>query len=555
MQSIMQLALSIFLLAASAVGAINPLLQKYRPPRQTKAQAKVIANITHFAKAHSSAAKSWVLQYMGSHAVRSRLMPLLQNLSNSQLMERFTWEFQHLPIFHNSPTSNWEATESFLRDDTPINLTVFDRYLQNTCIRETLGGPQMTSDGEPFHYLYSSYFVEMGMPPAAFGNPHWPLRQSNECFLFNSNNLRKTSVGSMLYGAMTWVLNPDTLNDRLFFETCDYGMWKYLSTKGNISYPGFGTRKDWYHLVEAHEAIFNLPYPASWGIPESMCCNYSVADLFNRWWVPGVPPPISGLLLITPYYEIMVAGNVWLPEDLLYGIAKPSNVYGWDKEVRHEGLWGKPAGSKLRDFLSKSQRPLIWSDEDDGIMLIDPKVGGIAGGRISGHDIAVWEDFWQNSTVDASPEQQTQHFRQLASLLPGHLKFNFPSWYTKGACVLEELDHSKMVMGTDANGACVYWEALRRPKRWELLNDGTCESSESLSAPFTTEGECLKVATTIKWSCISLLPIASQSGEAAAYCVPDEEGTFSSVDECESQCVSRGSATLAHNSTNRDIFV
>ena len=45
------------------------------------------------------------------------------------------------------------------------------------------------------------------------------------------------------------------------------------------------------------------------------------------------PPPTSGQLSTNPYYEIMVAGNVWLPEDLLYGIAKHSDVDGLSIDV------------------------------------------------------------------------------------------------------------------------------------------------------------------------------------------------------------------------------
>ena len=93
-----------------------------------------------------------------------------------------------------------------------------------------------------------------------------------------------------------------------------------------------------------HEAIFNLPYSARRNVSNDTCCNYSVADLFNRWWLPGTPPSTSGYLLTNPYYEIMVAGNVWLPQDMLHGLAKHSDM-DCNTDVRHMGQWGTAAGA------------------------------------------------------------------------------------------------------------------------------------------------------------------------------------------------------------------
>jgi len=121
--------------------------------------------------------------------------------------------------------------------------------------------------------------------------------------------------------------------------------------------------------------------------------------------VPGTPPPTSGMLLTNPYYEIMVAGNVWLPEDMLYGLAKHSDVDYYTGTVRHMGQWGNAAGTQLRAFLKEAGRPLIWADSDDSEMLIDPTVGNIAGGRITAADIAVWEALWVSLT-DLTPLEQ-----------------------------------------------------------------------------------------------------------------------------------------------------
>jgi hypothetical protein len=122
-----------------------------------------MANITSFAKNRSAAARPWVLEYMGSPAVRSRLHSSLSSLSNEQLLERFTWEMERLPIFHNAPASDLDFYENcyenvaMLCDDTPVDATVYNGYLQNSCIRETLGGPQLsggagTTTKEPSNY-------------------------------------------------------------------------------------------------------------------------------------------------------------------------------------------------------------------------------------------------------------------------------------------------------------------------------------------------------------------------------------------------------------------
>jgi|EP01046_Picozoa_sp_COSAG06_P007275 hypothetical protein len=80
-----------------------PLLQRFRPPRQTPAQAAAYRAIETKAEALSAAAKSWVLEYMGSKTVRSQLDPSLQHYSNEELLQMLTWEFERLPIFHNAP--------------------------------------------------------------------------------------------------------------------------------------------------------------------------------------------------------------------------------------------------------------------------------------------------------------------------------------------------------------------------------------------------------------------------------------------------------------------
>ena len=133
----------------SVTVADDPLYQAFRPLRQTPVQAAVIENITAFARTHSEEAKPWVLQYMGSEAVRSKLHESLQHLTDDELLERFIWELERLPIFHNAPSSELDLKEASVHDDSAISVSVRDRYLQNPCIRGVHGG------NEPVNHAYS----------------------------------------------------------------------------------------------------------------------------------------------------------------------------------------------------------------------------------------------------------------------------------------------------------------------------------------------------------------------------------------------------------------
>merc|ERR1719476_1291447 len=112
----------------------------------------------------------------------------------------------------------------------------------------------------------------------------------------------------------------------------------------------------------------------------------------------------------------------------------------------HVGLWGTTLGSLPRDFHIKGGRPLVWSDDDDSEMLIDPTVGAIAGGRITSADVALWEAAWQDTIANKAVEEQKKQFLRLASLVPAHLKLSYPTWATKDVCAEDERDPEKMVM-------------------------------------------------------------------------------------------------------------
>eukprot|EP01043_Picozoa_sp_COSAG02_P018088 COSAG02_NODE_835_length_16654_cov_52.747569_4_plen_113_part_00 len=103
-------------------------------------------------------------------------------------------------------------------------------------------------------------------------------------------------------------------------------------------------------------------------------------------------------------FEVMVDGNVWLPEDLLAIIAK--YTYGGGNDPSYQGVWGKVLGKELQDWSRQHKRPLIWADEGDSAMLLDPTVDGLAMVDRNGHkssrftdtDRQLFKEGWINGT-------------------------------------------------------------------------------------------------------------------------------------------------------------
>ena len=201
----------------------EPLRVGVRPPRQTAAQASAMAQVYKTAAEKSAVAKPWALSYMGSSAVRSRLHPSLQHYTNAQLLEMFTWEFERLQIFHNAPLDSFGEKYAHVADDTPLNISLENGYLQTTCQRYVLSGPESWLAAG---LSYSSMFEEeFGVDPGT----HWDdgtqcafldsLRSANDCLLFNANNLLKNSVANMLdYGTVTYLLNPKVMRNSHAFH-------------------------------------------------------------------------------------------------------------------------------------------------------------------------------------------------------------------------------------------------------------------------------------------------------------------------------------------------
>ena len=98
----------------------------------------------------------------------------------------------------------------------------------------------------------------------------------------------------------------------------------------------------------------------------------NLAPILNYWWADGAPFPTvanAGGVFLT-YFEVMTS-NIWLPEDLLAGIAKYTSEPG---PQGTPGLWGTALGQELRLWFAAQGRPLIWADRMDGAMLLDPLV-------------------------------------------------------------------------------------------------------------------------------------------------------------------------------------
>ena len=126
-----------------------------------------------------------------------------------------------------------------------------------------------------------------------FEKMQYTLREANECFLFNANNLWKDPSGNAIYGGMTWVLSPETTKGRLIVAPGDTG-FVYAMTEGggyggiDVPFPGFGTEDHWYHLLAFHVALLNVndrfsndDAPASPVLYSSTC---ALAMLPRRWW-------------------------------------------------------------------------------------------------------------------------------------------------------------------------------------------------------------------------------------------------------------------------------
>ena len=127
-----------------------------------------------------------------------------------------------------------------------------------------------------------------------------------------------------------------------------------------------------------------------------------------------------------------MAANCWLPEGLLYTIAKFST------------MWGKDLGLWLQEWSAKNKRPLVWSDGDDSGMILDPVVNQLSGtpGTINTTAQARFKAMWNVSKLS---------FSSLLSATSPALHFELQNYYKRDICATQEASHL-MVMGYNALG-------------------------------------------------------------------------------------------------------
>eukprot|EP01052_Picozoa_sp_SAG31_P034481 SAG31_NODE_4035_length_3645_cov_1.508460_2_plen_982_part_00 len=530
------------------------LRQPLRPPQQTPAQAAAMKKVYAEALLQSAAAKQYALNYMAD--ILPSLDPTLQHLSPDELLQMFTWQFQRLPVFHNAPLDSWDVDRIGINDDSPLNITLSNGYIQQPCEREVLGGPQNLEATIMYGDMYKSHF---DLPVKHLCDLTATLQKANDCLLFNANNLRRASIGNYEYGGMTFVLDAAKLSGRMLVEPIDGGLmtmlqwtnWRFWLNKflfnfdwntwvlGTLYPPAF------YQLLQPHEAenkVMNRQYK-------------NLAPIMNYWWVDGAPYPTpqnSGGMFLA-YFEVMT-DNIWLPEDLLAGIAKYANEPDQPGQYGAPGLWGTELGQQLRMWSSRHCRPLIWADREDGPMLLDPFVVSKCTGfsiKARAVEVAGFEVAWKLG-VPWHPGS----FDALTADTPKHFHFYWPSWQNRKLCEIAEQNKTLHVMGTNGDGDCVYWAPsptpaakFGAPRGWECLNDGTCVQSASSRAVYTSKSHCT-TSCGASWHCLrSAAPNVSKS--AVAYCLPRDtihhdqmlqtvssisDSVYNSLSSCQAEC-------------------
>ena len=200
-------------------------------------------------------------------------------------------------------------------------------------------------------------------------------------------------------------------------------------------------------------------------------------------------------------------------------------------------------GGRLREWMAEHHRPLLWSDQVDGPMMLDPIVasqipGFSHSGLITAKDKALFEQAWVAGRPMPAPpglNESCAEFESLVAEALPHLHFTWQSWNNKAACDAIEADEKNVIMGTDGNGKCVYWTAPAAPTRWECRNDGTCEPSADASrALFDSESQCVSECAT-RFQCVRVTGTIGNSSDpkaprdSVAYCLPSLGNTTSAL--------------------------
>jgi hypothetical protein len=477
------------------------LVQLHRPPEQTPIEKEVRHSNVASAPQKSAAATVALTAGLACDAA------LCKGMTAEQLYDVLQYEFPRLPFIHNIPMNSEEDHG----DDTDLWTTLHNGYLQNVIQRFVLSTEESRSN-----MIDEGRVMEIELNYPAFKNPNFPtLREANDRMIYAANNWEKKDCGNFQYGALTLALNP-LYDDKFFVAPADTGA--HPQTSG----VELGTLRDFDHVVAQHLQLY----------------RYNMSEMFDSWYEQKPAPSCTGANYC--YFEVEWSGSAWLPESLLYIIAKAGNL-----DEQHTGLFGTQQGSALQTWMQKSRRPLVWADGDNSGMLLDPVVDwlGYNGKKyIVDADRTFWTNAWKANTS----------FPTLYSSAASHLKMEYRSYFTKDICENDEKYAGKMVMGVlTTDKLCVFWQwgakglSNKLGSKWECTNDGTCAPSDDpVRAKWSTYDDCFKECGQGKWKCVS-----ATDDPKRKHCTPDATGTISPATSCEQsdcasaceeQCVSSG---------------
>jgi hypothetical protein len=168
----------------------RPLSQPARPPQMTGVQYNTLANNLKTAKADSAAAKSWLLTHLDT-VVRPKLQKdkfpaWVKDANASTLLDALTWEFRHQTLLHNAPIYSKHA---LIQDDSDLNTTLRNGYLQNVCQRYLLGQENQAN------FVNEGNIMTQFMGYPSF-NKRPTLREVNDRVMYLSTNWQKSPGGN-----------------------------------------------------------------------------------------------------------------------------------------------------------------------------------------------------------------------------------------------------------------------------------------------------------------------------------------------------------------------
>lgn len=137
-----------------------------------KVQANNVAN----AKALSAAAEPELQKYLGTVVLPGLAGTAAENATPAELLAMLKWEFEHQQLQHSAPTRPWpKPPATGVRDDSDLNTTLGNRYIQNVWQRYLLGVELKSAA------LGEGYIMEQFMKyPPFLNRDHPTLREAND---------------------------------------------------------------------------------------------------------------------------------------------------------------------------------------------------------------------------------------------------------------------------------------------------------------------------------------------------------------------------------------